>query len=86
MAAPATPDDEARRKLVKNEQLKLTATLANNLAVAFFVIGAIAPVIAYAYGVSIPHGQFWSAFLALWIILGLTLHILGRSALKGMAP
>ncbi len=86
MTTPAAPDDEARRKLVKNEQLKLIATASNNLAVAFVVTGCIAPGVALAYLISTPHGQFWSAFLALWIIFGVSLHMIGRFTLKGLAP
>ncbi len=86
MIAPEAPDEAARRKFVRNEQLKLTATLSNNLAVAFLVTGAIAPGIAYAYGISTPHGQSWSAFLVLWTMVGVALHIIGRLTLKGVAP
>jgi len=86
MIPPASPDDAARRKLVRNEQIKLTATLWNNLAVAFLVTGAIAPIVALTYGISTPHGEVWGEFLLLWVTLGGVLHVAGRAILKGVAP
>jgi hypothetical protein len=86
MIQPASPDDEARRKLVRNEQLKLTATASNNLAVASIVTGAIGPAVAATYGITAPHGPFWSAFLILWLTMGMSLHITGRRILKGILP
>jgi hypothetical protein len=86
MVAPATPDDEARRKLIRNEQLKISASASNTLAIAFVVTGGVAPAVAYAYDISAPHGPFWSAFLLLWAILGTALHLIARYILKGLTP
>jgi hypothetical protein len=86
MIPPAAPDDEARRKLVRNEQLKLTATASNNLAIAAIVTGGIGPAVAATYGVGASHGPFWSAFLLLWLTMGVSLHITGRRILKGIVP
>ncbi len=86
MISPASPDDGAGSKLVRNEQLKLTATLCNNLTVAFLVTGAIAPIIALNYGISRPQGEIWGEFLLLWATLGGVLHHAGRAILKGLAP
>lgn len=38
---------DATAKLVRNEQLKLTATYFNGVAVALAAVGGIAPVIAF---------------------------------------
>lgn len=51
--------DEATSKLVANEQAKLAATLFNNVAVALIVAGVIVPVVAIAYGTTVPTGRFW---------------------------
>lgn len=84
LADPQT--EEARRKLVRNEQLKLAATASNNLAVAFIVTGIIAPAVAAAYQITTPNGRFWSAFIVLWPMMGLLTHLIARYILKGLLP
>jgi uncharacterized membrane-anchored protein len=84
---PADPQaDEAQRKLVRNEQIKLAATASNNLAVAFVVTGVIGPAAAAAYQITTPNGRFWIAFVVLWPMMGLLTHLIGRHILKGLLP
>lgn len=83
---PAPVLNDAQRKLVRNEQLKLAATASNNIGVAFVVTGVIAPAVALAYGISEPHGRFWAAFTILWLTMGVSSHLIGRSILKDLMP
>lgn len=43
------PEVNPRRALIRNERLKLFATLINNVAAAFLIGGLITPLIATAY-------------------------------------
>ncbi|UHC17350.1 hypothetical protein LRS73_05495 [Methylobacterium currus] len=38
--------DQDRKKLISNEQAKLTATYVNGIAIAIFAVGCLAPMIA----------------------------------------
>lgn len=52
-------DDTDGPKLIHNEQLKLAATLFNNVAVAFIVTGFVVPIVALAYQAAPPRGRYW---------------------------
>jgi hypothetical protein len=73
-----------KSKVVRNEQLKLTATAINNLAVAFVVTGFIIPVAALAYQAAFPKTRYWAGFAILWIVAAVVLHYVARRVLEGV--
>jgi len=77
-------DAEALAKLVHNEQMKLAATLFNNVAVAFIVTGFIVPVIAFAYHTTAPRGNFWIGYALLWLATAGMNHQMARYLLSRM--
>ncbi len=71
--------------LIKNEQIKLTATALNNVAVAFVVVGFIAPVTT-VIGTA---GGGWNAsvrFSLIWLLTGFILHLVARLVLRNLRP
>ena len=66
------------------EQTKLTATLLNNLALAFIVAGFVAPMIAFSQrGPSGPVFDVPTVLFSLaWLSVGLVLHLLARASLR----
>jgi hypothetical protein len=77
-------DAQAHAKLVHNEQMKLGATLFNNIAVAFIVTGFIVPVIAFAYRTAAPRGNFWIGYALLWLVTAGANHQVARYLLSRM--
>lgn len=73
-------DGPDRRKAIHNEQVKLTATFCNGLALAFAGGGGVTAVL----GLRLPgiEGQFVLAIV--WIAVGFTLHSVGRLILRTM--
>lgn len=75
-----------RAKTIANEQVKLTATYANGIALAVFVVGGLAP----AFGNRPPdiHPDQWRTLILITatvcLIVSLLLHWLARTALKEM--
>jgi hypothetical protein len=67
--------------VVHNERTKLTATGINNIAVACIVAGSLSPIVAFAYGLNVPHQEVWKFALieVAWISVGLTLHMIARA-------
>ncbi len=49
----------AKRKLVDNERVKLTATALNNGAIAATVASVIGPAASELYGISTPKSPYW---------------------------
>ncbi|MGE8126597.1 amino acid transporter protein [Methylobacterium sp. NPDC080182] len=47
---------EADKKLIANEQSKLTATYANGIAIAVFAVGGLAPLVSALAPKHIPYG------------------------------
>ena len=82
-AGPIDPlDSEARRKLVANERIKITATLLNNCAMAALGSGVIVPIAALAYGTSIPKSPYYLLVAAGWFVAGVVIHLFTRWTLK----
>ena len=73
--------DDPTATLIRNERMKLGATLFNNIAVALVVTGVIVPVVATAYQMSVPHGRFWLAYIVLWLMGAVANHQIGRNFL-----
>ena len=82
--ADEAPAEGARRVLVRNEQLKLAATLFNNVAVAFIVTGFVVPIVALAYGNTVPRGRYWIGYAVLWLVMPGLNHQIGRVLLTRM--
>lgn len=70
------PDDLATQteKLVSNEQAKLTATLFNNVAVAFVVAGVVVPLVALAFGTAGPGTRSWFGLSVVWMSVAFVIH------------
>ena len=67
---------------MNKEQIKLTATYMNNLAVACVSLGFTAPLVAALYGLANSAPGWKVIFLgAGWLIAGLALHIYAVSML-----
>ncbi len=58
-------DDEARARLVHNEQVKLAATACNNIAAASVVTGVIVPLVMHVSAPSSAGGRYWAWFMIL---------------------
>ncbi len=72
---------------IRNEQIKLTATYLNGLAIALFAVGSLAPMFSYAFG-SFERAPFWIVLSAATICLfaSVALHWLGRRILRRLTP
>lgn len=73
--------------LVHNEQTKLSATYFNGLAIAVFALGAVAPILSYAFG-SIAGQPLRAVSVAAAICLGISaaLHFIARRILRNLIP
>lgn len=75
--------------LVRNEQLKLAATLLNNLATISIGAGVITPLVALTSGylndgVSARQQELIVLIGLGWIVLAGALHYMGRRVLRGL--
>jgi hypothetical protein len=73
--------------LIHNEQTKLTATLLNNVAMAFVAAGVVTPLIAYFYGIGAgaPIGVWRpSGGAAIWFLTGIGIHLAARRILRSL--
>jgi hypothetical protein len=74
--------------LINNEQVKLTATAVNNIAVAFIIGGFVTPALGLfqqtplAAIADVPPWMFGVA----WVLTGLILHLGARLSLHGLKP
>ena len=69
------------------EQTKLTATLLNNLALAFIVAGFVAPAIAFTQRASSPPlDGLTLLFSAVWLSVEVVLHLVARAYLRRLEP
>ena len=80
------PPDGRRANLVANEQVKLTANMLNNTAVAAFVTSIIAPGATALYGAGFPKSPYWVWFGVCWMATAAALHIGARVALRDLEP
>lgn len=75
-------------ELVRNEQIKLRATLLNTIAAAAVVVGALTPLAGVVYRPAefnpYVSGYFFLAFAVGWILFGLGLHFVAHRSLKGL--
>ncbi len=71
--------------LVANEQVKLTATYLNGLAIAIFAVGGLAPLVAVVSG-TVQAGAVQIVVLStVCVAASLTLHLLARRSLKRLS-
>ena len=72
----------------RTEQTKLTATLLNNLALAFIVAGFVAPVVAFTQRAvsSPPLDGLTVLFSVVWLSVGVVLHLVARAFLRRLEP
>jgi hypothetical protein len=75
-------DAQTRAKLVHNEQMKLGATLFNNVAAAFIVTGFIVPTITYTSRTAVPQSRYWIGYAVFWIAMGGLNHQIARYLLS----
>lgn len=78
-------DDDAQRKLVNNERLKLLATFVNGMGIATFAVGGLAPLISSIYG---PLGltSFVVLTSAICFLAAFILHYAGSLFLRRLLP
>lgn len=74
---------KARADMIRNEQIKLTATFINGLAVATFAVGGLAPMFSTVYG---NNSVTWTllALCGICFLSALGLHMVARGVLKGL--
>jgi hypothetical protein len=73
--------------LVQNEQVKLTATYLNGVAITMFAVGGLAPVVALVSGSTLSASPAGTMALTLVCVsVSLALHVLGRWFLRGLQP
>lgn len=78
-------DDDAQRKLVNNERLKLLATFVNGTAIALFAVGGLAPIFTDLAG---PAGitKLTSLSSGICFAGACCLHYLASTFLKRLRP
>lgn len=69
-------------KTTANEQIKLTASFINGLALAVMTVGGFSPLVLTLQGHTIGSGLAWFALGCL--ALSFILHLVARIALEGM--
>jgi hypothetical protein len=73
--------------LVRNERAKLLAAGLNNMAVATFVAGLIAPISGFLYGTTNPVGSHpWVLIGCGWLFCAVILHVGAQWALGRLTP
>ena len=71
----------------EKEQIKLTATGLNNVAVAFVIAGFIAPMVALSQKPAAASPDASAvAFSLLWVLIGVVLHLAARLVLLRIRP
>ena len=71
----------------RTEQIKLTATYMNGLAIAFFALGVLAPAFSIFYGAGNYVFTLNSGIGVLVCFFGsITLHLMARRSLRGLEP
>ena len=73
--------------LIANEQVKLTATYLNGLAIAIFAVGGLAPVVGIVSGTAQTGAAGGIAALtSICVSVSAGLHLAGRRILRGLKP
>lgn len=78
-----------RTSIVNNERTKLTAGLLNTVAGFSITAGGIGPLVALSYGLNAPSRVSLLAllaFIAIWIMTGIGLHLFARRLLGRLTP
>lgn len=73
-----------RAKTIKNEQVKLSATYANGLALAIFVVGALTPIVNQLEADKSIGNPV--VIVVVCIVVSGALHLLARQLLRGLQP
>ena len=73
--------DRARVKLIHNEQTKLTATVANAVAIAFLIGGGVAPLLSVSSGTP---GVLALVLSPVWFCVGVVIHLGARAILRSL--
>lgn len=78
-------DDAEQKRLatIHNERTKLTATWMNNVGVGCVIAGFLAPSLQAVIS-DRPHGPLLVIGFAIWFLIGVALHFMGRAILKGL--
>jgi hypothetical protein len=73
--------------LVANEQVKLTSTYVNGLAIAIFAVGGLAPFVAMVSGTAQPAALLPIAALNIvCVLLSGILHLVAKRHLRQLKP
>jgi len=72
--------------LVRNERIKLVATALNNVGIATIVTALIVPGVSSVYNPSWPlPSHWWLAVAGVWLVAGISLHLLAIATLGRLA-
>ncbi len=73
--------------LIHNEQIKLTATALNNVAVAFVIAGFVGPMVAVGYGsAAMARDSIAILVSIIWLFVGFILHSIVKPILRDLKP
>ncbi|MEH3116236.1 MAG: hypothetical protein PGN25_01050 [Methylorubrum populi] len=75
-----------RQILIHNEKTKLTASAANNTAIALFGGGFLLPIVGLSFPLASapPEGQVTMITMIVWALVAAGLHSWGRTMLDGL--
>jgi hypothetical protein len=72
---------------VQDERTKLLATFVNGIGIAMVAADAVAPLVAFTYGMSsAASSPFVVLFGLAWLVGGCALHLVARWFLRGLGP
>ncbi len=73
--------------LLSNEQVKLTATYLNGIAITIFAVGGLAPLVALVSGTASPSAvPLIIALTSVCVVLSGALHLIARRHLRQLKP
>ncbi len=73
--------------VVENEQVKLTATYLNGLAIAIFAVGGLAPLVSIVSGTAHPSALLpIAALTTVCVLLSGALHLIAKRHLRQLQP
>jgi len=75
-----------KKKLVRNERVRLTATLVNTSAAGVVVSGVVAQIAPVLYGSAIPRSPLWSLVALSAVVLACCLHLVARWIVGDLNP
>jgi hypothetical protein len=83
---PDLPNQLAKARAIGNEQTKLTATIVNNVAASFAIVGFVTPLARFLENPAPLSGGLPVALSAMWVVAAAVLQLFARLILRGLEP